>query len=171
MNRAVVNFILCCSLVILAALLGLAGYKAYQRYVRVISRPLITMPAATMMLTDPEVTHPLRMTTTGVVVDLSVKNRSGDLLTKVTITDLQFDTFKAAGQPKTFVNIAPGATVKVTLPVPGLKSTSTSYESVKYDYSWKTGGGSGFTSIGVPPSPPPAKKPAKSPKKQHGVQV
>lgn len=171
MNKAVVNFILCCSLVILAALLGLAGYKAYQRYVRVITRPLVTMPAATMMLTDPEINHSLRMTPAGVVADLTVKNRSSDLLTKVTISDLQFDAFKAGGQPKTFVNIAPGATVKVTLAVPGLKTTSTSYESVKYDYSWKTGGGSGFTSTGVPPSPSPAKKPAKSAKKQHGVQV
>ena len=161
MNRSTATLLLGACLVVLAALLGLAGYRLYTRvYLRAVRRPFAITPITIPMsaVSDIEVTSKLRSTPAGIVVDVKIINNTSQPFTEVRLTDLEYDKSKVRGLPQKVTGVAAHSVKTVTFPLPTLKTTSPSYEQVTYEYDTKYGGGSGSFSMGTSPSKP-TKKP------------
>jgi hypothetical protein len=161
MNRSVTNFILALSLIVLAALVGLLGYRAFQKAGMMMVKPVSTISAPVFSAgPDLVITDHLRSTSTGIVADIRLTNKSTEDFTGLTITALKFDSFSAKPLPIVEAGLKVGRSVTVTVSVPGLKTLTPAYKSYDYRYDWASGGGSGTFSTGMPPAVSPS-KPAK----------
>jgi len=156
MSRSTATLLLATCLIVLAALLGLAGYRFYQRLY--VQRPVAVMTSVSMP-PDIDVIANLRSTPTGVVVDVKITNNTSDPFREVRLTKLEFDRFAVPGLPKRIVGVKAHASTTVTYPLPGIKTTSPSYEDISYEYDMKYGSGSGSYGMGMKPAAPAIKKP------------
>ena len=157
MSRPQVTLILWASLVILFALIGSWGFRAYKSYVETQRTLSLTrarhFALATSMLggNEPEVDDELESTKTGIASEITIKNDSSHQIDSLTITELRYDNISLTTLPKTVGKIAPHKSVVLTLPVPGLKTTDPSFRKLSYKYRGAGGLVEASTSMGYPP--------------------
>ena len=148
------SLLLATSVIILAVLLGWLGFRAYQKYVVPVIHPAPASSAAVfvpMPMDEPDVSKSLASTSRGTECTITIDNKTSVKFDEVTITGLQFDTFPASALPRRVTNVAPHTTKRIVIPISGLRTTNTSYESIQYSFKSASSSGSASTSYGIPP--------------------
>lgn len=154
MNRSTTTAILVGTIIFLAALFGMLGLKLY-RNVSVVAGPMRSSAmVTTMSLTPdaPKVSHVYVATKTGVEMLVTISNPTVNTMDEVRITTLQVDSYFGKGLPVSATKLLSGRTVKLRIRIPGLKTTTPSYESFGYDYHDAYSSGSSGSTRGIPPT-------------------
>lgn len=147
MSRHQATLVLAACLVVLAALGGLAGYRAYSKYYLPMTRPH-PVPAATPRFAP---TIDVSDSPSGDVVEFTIENLSTDEVTKVSITSFSCGGIKAPGLPAVVTHLAGKSSKTLRIRVPGLKTARSGYKEVTYTWDWSWGSGTGSYSSGTPP--------------------